>query len=65
MIVFLSCCTPIYGDPKLHLNIRALAGGGLAMSFEREMNPSQRQQYTGLAKAGTSMAGLRIHGDIQ
>jgi len=47
------------------LNIRALAGGGLAMSFEREMNPSQRQQYTGLAKAGTSMAGLRIHGDIQ
>ena len=40
------------------------AGGGLAMSFERIMNPSQRQHYTGLPKAGASVAGLRIHGVV-
>jgi len=40
------------------------AGGGLAMSFERIMTPSQRQHYTGLPKAGASMVGLRIHGVV-
>ena len=40
------------------------AGGGLAMSFERIMNPSQRQHYSGLPKEGPNVAGLRIHGVV-
>ena len=40
------------------------AGGGLAMPFERIMNPSERQHYSGLPKAGPSVAGLRIHGVV-
>ncbi len=41
------------------------AGGGLAMSFERKVNPSQRQHYTGHLKGGASVAVPRIHGDVQ